>query len=101
MHLVACLLLTNHALALAHLSREPGIRLRELAEELGVTERAVHRIVSELVEEGYATRHRMGRRNFYEVHADQPLEQAPVDGRTVGDLLAVLLPDRTALAAPG
>jgi predicted transcriptional regulator len=91
---VTCRLVTNHAVALAHLAREPEIRLRDLARALEVTERAVHRIVCELEEHGYVTRHRTGRCNTYEVHLDQPLEQAIAGGRTVGDLVKVLAPGR-------
>jgi hypothetical protein len=83
--------LTNHAHALVCVASEPGARLRDIAECLGVTERAAHRIVSELEEGGYLTRHRVGRRNFYEVHPELPMRD-PVDGdRPVGDLLSVLL----------
>ncbi len=81
-------LLTNHAHALLCLAKEPGVRLREVASCVGVTERAAHRIVCELQEAGYITRHRVGRRNFYEIHVDAPLGHPLEGGRTVGDLLA-------------
>jgi predicted transcriptional regulator len=91
-------LLTNHARLLICIARMPGGRLHELAGAVGLTERATHRIVDELVEAGYITRHRMGKRSFYEVHPDTPLQDgelppagAPAIISTVGDLLAVAL----------
>jgi hypothetical protein len=86
--------LTNHAHALVCVAREPGMRLRDIANCVGITERAAHRIVGELCEEGYLTRHRVGRRNFYEVHPNTPLRHPLEDGVEVGDILAVLLRDR-------
>ena len=96
---MACHVLTNHASVLALIARDPGVRLREIAMALDLTDRAVHRIVCELEEDGYLTRHRAGRRNYYEVHADRALERALAEGRTVGDLLAVMLPERVAAAS--
>ena len=63
------------------------MRLREIADCVGVTERAAHRIVCELEQHGYLTRHREGRRNVYEVHADRPLPHPLERGATVADLL--------------
>jgi hypothetical protein len=83
--------LSNHALALLCVVRTPGMRLRDIAGEVGITERAAHRIMSDLVEGGYLTRHRVGRRNFYEVHPDIPLRHPLVADRTLGELLSGLL----------
>ena len=83
--------LTNHAHALLCVAREPGMRLRDIANCMGVTERAAQRIVAELCDEGYLTRHRVGRRNFYEVHPHAPLRHPLEDGVEVGEVLAVLL----------
>lgn|SRR5688572_22407185 len=83
--------LTHHTHALVFIARAPGVRIRDVAAALGVTERAAHRIVGDLVEAGYLTRHKLGSRNFYEVHPNRPLRE-PVDGRhDVGELLAPLL----------
>ena len=87
---MSCNLLTNHAHALLCIAREPGIRLREVAQCVGVTERAAHRIVCELEKEGYLTRHRVGRRNFYEVHAELPLRHELERDASVGDLFAAI-----------
>jgi hypothetical protein len=84
--------LTNHAQALICIAEEPGVRLRDVGERIGITERATHRIVSELVDAGYITRSRTGRRNTYLVHADLPLPDALARNQRVGDLLAILTP---------
>src|SRR5215211_6809392 len=83
--------LTNHAHVLTCVARDPGSRLRDIAAAVGITERAAHRIVSELVEEGYVLREREGRRNHYEVVPDLPLRHPLVEGRAVGDLLKLLV----------
>jgi len=82
--------LTNHAQVLICIARDPGIRLRQIAETVGITERASHRIVSELVEEGYLSRAREGRRNSYTIHAQLPFPDLVAPERSVGDLLGVL-----------
>ena|SRR5215211_5497082 len=86
--------LTNHAQVLLCVAHDPGIRLRDLAQTVGVTERSAHRIVSELVEDGYVVRERVGRRNVYKVRSELPLRHAlaqETEQRRVGDLLEVLL----------
>ena len=86
--------LTNHAQVLLCVAHDPGIRLRDLAQTVGVTERSAHRIVSQLVEDGYVVRERIGRRNVYKVEADLPLHHSlgqETEQRRVGDLLEVLL----------
>lgn|SRR5204863_9583656 len=83
--------LTNHAHVLTCVAHDPGVRLRDIAAAVGITERAAHRILSELVEEGYVLRERQGRRNRYQVKPDLPLRHPLVKGREVGDLLEVLL----------
>ena len=83
--------LTNHAHVLLCVARDPGVRLRDIAADVGITERAAHRILSELVEEGYVVRSRVGRRNHYEIKPELSLRHPLVEGREVGDLLNVLL----------
>jgi hypothetical protein len=83
--------LSNHALALLCVVKTPGMRLRDIAQEVGITERAAHRIMSDLVEGGYLTRHRVGRRNFYEVHPRVTLRHPLVEDRSLGDLLGGLI----------
>ena len=87
--------LTNHAHVLTCVANDPGIRLREIAAAVGVTERAAHRIVSELVEEGYVLRERRGRRNHYTVVANRPMRHPLVQEREIGELLEVLIGSKT------
>ena len=68
---------------------DPGMRLREVADCVGITERAAHRIVCELEEEGYLTRRREGRRNVYEVHGERELPHELERGARVRDLLRI------------
>jgi DNA-binding transcriptional ArsR family regulator len=82
--------LTNHAHVLTCVADDPGIRLRDIAAAVGITERAAHRILSELVEEGYVLRERDGRRNRYQIVPERPLRHPLVQERAVGDLLRVL-----------
>ena len=67
------------------------MRLRDIAAQVGITERAAHRIMSDLVEGGFLTRHRVGRRNFYEVHPGVKLRHPLVEERTLGDLIGGLI----------
>src|SRR5215218_11464131 len=82
--------LTNHAQVLLCIAQDPGVRLREIGETVGITERAAHRIVVELADAGYVTRERVGRRTRYTVRSDQPMPDALARNRRVGDLLAIL-----------
>ena len=91
--------LTNYAHVLVCVARDPGIRLRDVAAAVGITERAAHRIVSELVDEGYVVRERRGRRNHYQVKPDLPLRHPLAGESEVGDLLEALIGTK-ANAAP-
>jgi DNA-binding transcriptional regulator PaaX len=64
--------------------------MRDIADAVGITERAAHKIVSDLVDEGYLLRERDGRRNHYKVKPELPLRHPLVQEREVGDLLEVL-----------
>ncbi len=87
--------LSNHAHVLLCVAKEPAVRLRDVADRVGITERAVQRIVADLEEGGYLSRSRQGRRNHYEVHPDRPLRHAVEAHREVGVLLELILrPDR-------
>jgi predicted transcriptional regulator len=83
--------LTNHAQVLVCIAHDPGIRVREISENVGITERAAHRIVSELDDAGYITRTRNGRRNQYTVHPDRELPDRLARSGRVGDLLSILV----------
>jgi hypothetical protein len=82
--------LSNHGYVLLCIAREPGVRLREVAERVGITERAVQRIVADLEESGYLSRVREGRRNRYEVYADRPLRHPSMARHEVSVLLDLL-----------
>ncbi len=93
--------LTNHAQVLICIAEDPDVRLRDVSERIGITERATHRIVSELADAGYITRKRAGRRNTYRVHTDLRLPDALARNQRVGDLLAILTsPGRSAPMRP-
>ena len=82
--------LTNYAQVLLCIAHDPGVRLREIGEAVGITERAAHRIVVELAAAGYISRTRNGRRNHYTIESDLPLPDPLASGQKVGDLLAIL-----------
>ena len=80
---------TNHLHVLTTLATQPDLRLREVASKVGISERATHRIVCELVDEGYLTRTRVGSRNRYEVHLDTALSH-PEPGESVRRVVGML-----------
>lgn len=82
--------LTNHAHVLLCLAREPGARMRDVADLVGITERAVQRIVADLEEAGYIERRRDGRRNRYSVQVDLPLRHPIEQHRSVSALIALV-----------
>jgi predicted ArsR family transcriptional regulator len=82
--------LTNHAQVLVCVAHDPGIRLREIGERVGITERAAHRIVVDLAAAGYITRERNGRRNQYTVNSGRPLHDPIARERNIGQLLEAL-----------
>ena len=79
--------LTNHAHVLVCLTRDPGERLRDVASQVGITERAVQKIVMELEAGGVLTRTRVGRRNSYQIHRNQHLRHPVENSKTIGELL--------------
>ena len=82
--------LTNHAQVLLCLAETPDIRLRDVAERVGITERATQRIVAELVHAGYVKAERVGRRNTYTVDRAHAMRHSAQDGYQIGALLAAL-----------
>jgi MarR family len=97
--------LTNHARALLCIAHDPGVRVRDIAATVGVTERSAHGIVADLVAAGYVVKDKDGRRNRYSIHEHLPLPDPVSNQRTVGELLDLLVgvnaqnnghgPDRT------
>jgi predicted transcriptional regulator len=90
--------LTNHGHVLLCLARAPELRLRDVAALVGVTERAVQRIVADLEEAGYLTRRRSGRQNAYAINADGPMRH-PIEAHTTVRELIALVSDRPGRAA--
>jgi DNA-binding IclR family transcriptional regulator len=82
--------LTNHAQVLLCLAQSPDIRLRDVAERVGITERATQRILAELVQAGYVKTTRVGRRNQYTVDHEHAMRHTAQLGHEVGDLLNAL-----------
>jgi predicted transcriptional regulator len=82
--------LTNHAQVLLCIAQDPGVRLRDIGEAVGITERAAHRIVVELVDAGYISRKRNGRRVQYTIQSHLPLPDPLAREQKIGDLIAVL-----------
>jgi predicted transcriptional regulator len=97
--------LTNHARVLLCIAADPGVRLRDIAATVGVTERRAHTIVSDLVDAGYVVKHRDGRRNRYQIQTDLPLRDPINRERTIGELLDLLVgrtdPERPPPRRPG
>ena len=84
---------TNHALVLLCIARNPGVRVRDVADQLGLTTNGAQHIISELVESGYVTATRVGRRNHYQVHADLPMRHPDLQAHQVGEFLALFRND--------
>jgi DNA-binding Lrp family transcriptional regulator len=89
---VAWSFLTNHARVLLCIAENPSARVREIADRVGVTERAAHRIINDLVAAGYVSRQRVGRRNRYTVRRDLPLPDRLSRTQPLGELLTILAP---------
>jgi DNA-binding IclR family transcriptional regulator len=86
--------LTNHACALVCIAHDPGVRLRDIAGALGITERSAYGIVTDLVEAGYIVKDKDGRRNRYQIQGHLPLRASVGRERTIGEVLDVLVEAR-------
>ncbi|MBV8218007.1 MAG: MarR family transcriptional regulator [Solirubrobacterales bacterium] len=84
--------LTNHGLALLCIAEDPEIRMRDIAANVQITERAAQRIVADLVDAGYLDRQRVGRRNRYTIQASLPISLPAKRDIDLNSLLNVLLP---------
>ena len=87
--------LTNHARVLLCIAHDPGIRLRDIAARLDVTERSAYGIVTDLTQAGYIVKQKDGRRNRYQIQAHLPLPEPTSRERTLGEMLALLAGDNT------
>jgi DNA-binding IclR family transcriptional regulator len=86
--------LTNHARALVCIADDPGVRLRDIAAALGITERSAFGIVTDLTEAGYVVKDKDGRRNRYRIQEHLPLPDAVARERTIGEVLRLLIDTR-------
>ena len=93
--------LTNHAHVLLCIAREPEARARDIAEQVGITERAAQRIVADLLENGYVTKTKIGRRNRYVVNGKGHLRSARFRDFEIGPLLEILNTSITSDGKPG
>jgi hypothetical protein len=82
--------LTNHARVLLCIAHDPGVRLRDIAASLGITERSAYGIVTDLADAGYVVKQKDGRRNRYEIQTHLPLPEPTSRESTVGEVLALL-----------
>jgi hypothetical protein len=83
--------LTNHARVLMCVAHDPGVRLRDIAASLDITERSAFGILTDLVEAGYVVKEKEGRRNRYHVQSHLPLPEPDVRQRTIGEVLELLV----------
>src|SRR5580692_7639615 len=83
--------LTSHGRALVCIAHDPGVRLRDIATSLGITERTAHGIVTDLAAAGYVSKDREGRRNRYKIQTDLPLQEAIGRQLTIGEILDILV----------
>jgi Uncharacterized membrane-associated protein/domain len=83
--------LTNHARALLCIAHDPGVRLRDIASALGVTERSAYGIVTDLSTAGYVVKEKNGNRNCYQIQVHLPLPEATSRERTIGEVLGLLV----------
>jgi DNA-binding MarR family transcriptional regulator len=81
---------TNHGHVLILLAQDPALVLRQVATRVGITERAVQRIIADLEEAGFLERERIGRQNRYRIRTDQALRHPIEAHRTVGDLVGLI-----------
>jgi predicted transcriptional regulator len=82
--------LSNHTQVLLSIQRDPHGRLRDIADHVGITERAAQRIVADLIESGYVESERVGRRNQYSINTDTAMRHPAQDGHDIGELLNLL-----------
>lgn len=85
--------LTNHARVLLCIAHDPGVRLRDIAARLDITERSAYGIVTDLARAGYVVKQKDGRRNRYQIQAHLPLPEPSSRERTLGEVLALLVGD--------
>jgi hypothetical protein len=91
--------LTNHARVLVCIANDPGVRLRDIAAKVDITERSAFGIVTDLAKAGYVVKDKDGRRNRYRIEGHLPLPETVGRERTIGEVLGLLVDDRPAESA--
>jgi DNA-binding MarR family transcriptional regulator len=84
--------LSNHTQVLLRIHHDPSARFRDIAQSVGITERAAQRIVADLIESGYVESERVGRRNRYRIRTDIAMRHPAQEGHEIGQLLKLLEP---------
>ena len=87
--------LTNHARVVLCIAHDPGVRLRDIADRVGITERSAYALVNDLAEAGYVMKERDGRRNRYEIQHHLPIDETMGRKRTIGELVDLLADTKT------
>jgi IclR helix-turn-helix domain len=88
--------LTNHARVLLCIAHDPGVRLRDIASSLDITERSAHGFVTDLTAAGYVVKQKDGRRNRYQIQAHMPLREPASQEPAIGEVLTLLAGTRPA-----
>lgn len=93
--------LTKHARVLVCIAHDPGVRLRDIATIVGITERSAYGIVNDLTTSGYVVKNKDGRRNRYQIQGHLPLRDATSGEATIGDVLEILVDGARVATAKG
>ncbi len=82
--------LTNHGHVFLTIAKDPEVRVRDIADIVGITERAAHAIVQDLADEGYVSVIKQGRRNIYEIHPELPFRHPQLRDHDIGEIVKLL-----------
>jgi predicted ArsR family transcriptional regulator len=91
--------LSNHSHVIILLSRDPTARIRDIASQVGITERAAQKILTELESDGYISKTKHGRRNHYDINTQQRLRHPVEAGYSIGELISLFSDERTDVRA--
>src|SRR5437660_11727813 len=86
--------LTNHARVLVCIAHDPGVRLRDIATALSITERTAYGIVTDLTAAGYVVKDKNGRRNRYQIQVHLPMREVVSREGRIGEVLELLVTNR-------
>lgn len=86
--------LTNHGHVFLTIAKDPEVRVRDIADIVGITERSAHSIIQDLADEGYVSVVKEGRRNVYEIHPELPFRHPQLRDHDVGEIVKLLAKDK-------